>query len=218
MIYLLSMVKHLCKEEYFVLLPEKAMIWEAQNTLILADLHLGKVTHFRKSGMPVPRSAELDNYDRLSFLILNNNIEKVLILGDLFHSRHNSEWDVFKDFLARFPNIQFELVFGNHDILELERYDIPNLTLWGEQLELGPFLFSHEPVESADLYNICGHIHPGIKMFGVGRQSMRLPCFYFAENQAILPAFGAFTGLYCLDVKKEDRVFVIAKDSIIDVG
>ena len=162
--------------------------------------------------------AAIDNYDRLAYLLLNEPIEKVLILGDLFHSHHNSEWDLFKDFLQKFPKVAFELVKGNHDILEQETYDLDNFRMLGDLLEWGPFAFSHEPIEREGLYNLCGHIHPGVRIVGRGKQSMRLPCFYFTENQAIMPAFGTFTGLHCLEIKKGDDVFVLADNTIIKLG
>ena len=33
------------------------MIWENTNTLLVADIHLGKITHFRKAGIAVPAAA-----------------------------------------------------------------------------------------------------------------------------------------------------------------
>ncbi len=207
-----------CEDQEFVLLPEKALIWKQKDCLILSDLHLGKITHFRKSGMPLPRSAELDNYDRLSTLLLNNKIKRVLILGDLFHSIINSEWDMFDRFLEQFSEISFELVVGNHDILDPEKYLKDNLIVHGEELREGPFVFTHFPLGKHTAYNICGHVHPAVIMNGAGRQRMRLPCFYFTDKQAIMPAFGTFTGLHPVDAKKGDRIYVIAGNSIIQAS
>lgn len=200
------------------LLAEKAILWLNQAVLIIADLHLGKITHFRKSGMPIPRQAELENYERLSGLILNRDIQRVLILGDLFHSNLNSEWDRFVRFLNDFPEIEFELVHGNHDILPESAYQHKNLLLHGETHREGPFIFSHHPLEEYDAYNIYGHIHPGVKLSGQGRQSLRLPCFHFMSDSAVMPAFGSFTGLHIIKAKESDQVFVISDQSIISVG
>jgi len=207
-----------CCGQRFRLLPEKAIIWEERKTLILADTHFGKITHFRKSGMALPRQAEFENYERLSLLLLNHEIDRVLILGDLFHSRLNSEWDHFVLFLKRFHDYEFNLVMGNHDILDKKLYGLPNLTLRGELFSDGPFDFSHEPLENPANYNICGHVHPGVRMKGAGKQSLRLPCFHFTDNQAIIPAFGSFTGLYIIEPRAEDRIFVVAGNAILNVG
>ena len=43
-------------------------------------------------------------------------------------------------------------------------------------------------------YFFSGHIHPGIRIDGAGRQSLYFPCFYFGKKYAVLPAFSRFTG------------------------
>jgi len=152
-------IKHHIENETFLLLPYKALIWEERKTLILADLHLGKITHFRKRGIPVPQDGERDNFERFSYLILNHEVDTVLILGDLFHSDYNAQWDNFLGFLDAFSDIEFKLVMGNHDILDANKYIAKNLTVYQENLVIPPFNFTHHPEESV-LYNICGHIHP----------------------------------------------------------
>mgnify|MGYP001954784029 CR=1 FL=1 len=192
------------------------MIWKEQKMLILADLHLGKITHFRKQGIPLPKEVEKDNFDRFSYLILNHNVDSILILGDLFHSEYNSEWEAFLTFLSRFPNKKFILVKGNHDILGASNYITDNLEVHKECYINGPFHFTHHP-EDHNLYNVCGHIHPAVKLKGKGLQRLRLPCFFFGLNQAIIPAFGSFTGTYTLEPQKEDQVYVVASERVIKV-
>jgi metallophosphoesterase superfamily enzyme len=85
------------------------------------------------------------------------------------------------------------------------------------ELREGDLILTHEPMNEVPVgfYNLAGHLHPGVKLRGTGKQSVVLPCFYFSKHQGILPAFGSFTGIACLVPKKEDRVFVIAEDKII---
>jgi hypothetical protein len=45
-----ALVAYTINENDFVLSPERVMYWEKQKTLIIADLHIGKTGHFRKSG------------------------------------------------------------------------------------------------------------------------------------------------------------------------
>mgnify|MGYP001551808510 CR=1 FL=1 len=202
----------------FKLLPEKAMIWQEEQCLILSDLHLGKLTHFRKSGMAVPRLAESENYERLSFLLLNHRIERVLILGDLFHSELNSEWSGFKQFLEGFPEIRFELVPGNHDILPEEQYYHKNFQKLSISNNEGPFSFTHHPQKQEQLFNICGHIHPGVSLRGMGKQALRLPCFFITAKQLIMPAFGSFTGLHVMEPREGDRIYVVSDNSILEIS
>lgn len=122
--------------------------------------------------------------------------------------------------IKQFKSIKFELVIGNHDIMDLKRYKEANLHLHEEGLIIKPFIFTHHPLEEVPfgLFNLCGHIHPGVRLSGKGRSSLRLPCFYFGEEQGILPAFGEFTGTYVIQPKKEDHVFVIAEEKVFRVS
>ena len=93
-----------------------------------------------------------------------------------------------------------------------------NIKLFDSLVE-APFIFTHEPLEiEHKLYNLAGHIHPGVRLKGKGNQQHRLPCFYFGKKSGILPAFGSFTGLATIKVKKENRVFVITKTEVIKVN
>lgn len=205
--------------EELYLLPEKAIIWKRYNSLLIADLHLGKVSHFRKAGIPVPRTAKRASLDRLEDLLLRYLPDQVIILGDLFHSEYNQAWLAFNDLLERYQEIDFILVEGNHDILEKSLYENSKLTVIPGLLEKAPFIFSHEPLESVhnDMYNLCGHIHPGVRMVGKARQSLRLPCFYFGDHTGILPAFGAFTGCATIQPLEGESVFVIGENRVIRV-
>src|ERR1051325_4641300 len=75
--------------EDLILLPQRAIYWQQQKILIAADVHLGKVGHFRKAGIAVPRDMEQDDLAILSDLIDEYRPEKIIFLGDLFHSDMN---------------------------------------------------------------------------------------------------------------------------------
>lgn len=203
-------------EENLHLHPWRAMYWQREKMLLISDLHLGKATHFRKSGIPLPKMLGDVNWDKLASLLLEFQPARVLFLGDLFHSDLNAEWDDFCQLTARFSSMQFELVPGNHDILFTQHYEEAQLLLHPPLLEITPFLFSHHPLAIIphNYYNLCGHIHPSVCLRGNGRQTLRLPCFYFSDNQGILPAFGAFTGTAEIQPKSGDQVFVIGEDTI----
>ena len=204
--------------EELILHPYRAAYWTRKRTLLLSDLHLGKSVHFRRAGIPVPAAVGNENWDRLIGLILDFSPERVLFLGDLFHSDLNTVWTDFEEFLARFDGIEFGLVIGNHDILDGENYGRAGLSVYPTLTE-PPFLFTHEPLDEipGGLYNLCGHIHPGVKLFG-GGGSVRLPCFFFGPVQGVLPAFGAFTGLYRMHPRDGDHVYVLTDTAVINVN
>ena len=208
---------HYIADQSFRLLPEKAFIWEETATLVLGDLHLGKITHFRKAGIGLPHQAEAQNLDRLSTLLLNHNLKRVLILGDLFHSQINEQWPLFKHFLGQFDQLPFVLIMGNHDILHPSAYKADNLLVYPDTLEEGPFCFSHHPQTEPALYNIHGHIHPSVLLKGAGLQSMKLPCFHFGAQHMVVPAFGVFTGTARITPEAGDSIYAVAEERVIKV-
>ena len=205
---------HLLCGEALWLLPEKCIYWEKERCLIISDLHLGKIDHFRKNGLAIPVKAILKNYELLNSLFKRHKPSEVIFLGDLFHSDHNHDWERFKGFLGQYTEIKFILVKGNHDILNTGLFENLLDEIYTDGLIKGPFYFSHEPVDHS-LYNICGHIHPSVIIKGQGQQSLRLPCFFFENSRGILPAFGVFTGSYSMEPKKNDDVYIVCDDEVV---
>lgn len=201
------------------LLPQKALLFQAHKSLIISDLHLGKASHFRKAGIPVPNEVYDRNIESLVKLMQWKQPKTVFFLGDLFHSVYNKEWSYFQMVIEQFPQIDFKLLLGNHDILDRRHYESCGLSVIEESYEYHGFLLSHEPIEhSEDLYNLYGHLHPGVRLSGKGKQALRLPCFHFMKTAGVLPAFGKFTGLAIQKPKQGERVYVIAENEVICVS
>jgi len=203
------------------LLPQKAIYWQQEKALIVADVHMGKVGHFRKSGIAVPLNMEQNELGTLSDLIFQHKPQKLILLGDFFHSDMNSDWDWFVLWRSQFPKLEIILVKGNHDIIDFENCRQQNILIVDE-LRTGPFLMRHHPLTGLELaeatgYVLCGHIHPGISLSGRARQHLTLPCFAFGDKQAILPSFGTFTGRIAIRSAKTDRIFVIANDNVVAI-
>lgn len=204
-----------------LLLPQKAIYWEQERALIAADVHLGKVGHFRKAGIAVPRDMEQDDLACLSDLIEEYHPKKLIFLGDLFHSDINADWDWFALWRRHNAKIEMILIRGNHDIIHDSHYLDLNISLHKELL-IGPFLMLHHPLEPLALqkaagYVFCGHIHPGVSLVGRGRQSITLPCFAFSDKQVIFPSFGKFTGRVAIQSSKHDRIFAVLKDKVLEI-
>lgn len=197
------------------LLPERALYIPDADSLVLSDIHLGKVTHFRKSGLPVPPSAKFESLQNLENIIHKTNPGNLLILGDLFHSVYNAEWEGLKTLISMFSGISVTLIIGNHDILSPVMYADAGISVLPE-IQIGAIKLTHEPMESLveGSYNIHGHTHPAVIIKGGGRQRMRLPCFVFGRRVGVLPAFGHFTGMHTIRPDADDRVFVIGGNEI----
>ncbi len=220
-----------------LLLPERAVFWKSESLLILTDLHLGKVGHFRKAGIPIPKLLEQEDLALLSDLIRTYEPQTLLLLGDFFHSDWNQDWGWVHLWRDQFPDLEIILVKGNHDRISLPEFEKLDIKYFPQQFILQPFLFTHEPptelygpypinfnqngsspkidIMNETLYSISGHIHPAIIIKGMGHQSRRLPCFYFEERFGILPAFGKFTGTHSLKHKKNASIFVISGSSVL---
>jgi DNA ligase-associated metallophosphoesterase len=205
-----------------LLLPQKAIYWQQEKALLVADVHMGKVGHFRKAGIAVPRDMEQDDLAVLSDLIDEHRPEKIIFLGDLFHSDKNADWDWFVLWRRQFPKLELILIRGNHDIIHDSHYINLNVALH-HQLSIGPFLMLHKPLddsalEQAEGYVFCGHIHPGVSLSGRARQHLTLPCFAFGSKQAILPSFGKFTGRVAIRDQRTDRIFAVAQNKVIAIN
>jgi uncharacterized protein len=208
----------LLNQELF-LLPQKAIYWKEKEILIFSDLHLGKASHFRKAGIPIPLQVHKEDYLRLEGLLGLYKPKEIIFLGDLFHSSWNHEWKYFKNWCDKNRKIKLHLVAGNHDILPEYFYEDCDLQVHKKTLTIPPFIFSHEPItnffSNKNLYNISGHVHPGVRLSGAGRQKIVLPCFHFKPKQAILPAFGNFTGCITLRADAGDKVFIVTNQRVI---
>lgn len=206
-------VSHFIEKEELLLLPEKAIWWDAQHTLIVSDVHIGKANHFRKAGIPIPSNVGKEDLSKLTHLIITLEVKTIIFLGDLFHSDHNQEFLWFEDWANRM-DVHMILIEGNHDVHGIEELQLDKLQIQ-PSLEIGPFVFTHIPLEEKSVkYNIAGHIHPGITLKGKGRQSLRLPCFWFGKHQAILPAFGNLTGTYKMKTHQA-KVYAIVENEVI---
>ncbi len=203
----------------FLLLPQKAIYWKEQKTILVSDLHIGKISHFRKAGIPVPQEGSQNNFKRLDEIITDTNPTNILFVGDLFHSDVNQEWDQFCTWRKQYPEIKMDIVLGNHDRLPGNFCNDYQIDIYPTELIIGPFTFAHHPRQefTGDEYVISGHVHPVISLGGVARQYVTVPCFYFGVQQAILPSFGYFTGGYAIDVQENDTVVAIAQSKLFAV-
>lgn len=211
-------VQHTVLNNDLLLTTGRCIFWESEKALILSDLHLGKAGHFRKSGIAIPQSVYKADLHRLLDEIQYFKPAYLIIIGDLFHSAANKEHLLFEKWRADIHNTTIHLVKGNHDILNGQWYIETGLIVHEQQLTVNDFSFTHD-VECRQKGGYCfsGHVHPGIVMKGIGRQSLRMACFYFSDDHAILPAFGNFTGLATINPKKRDNVFAVTENNIIQL-
>ncbi|MDQ6756514.1 MAG: ligase-associated DNA damage response endonuclease PdeM [Bacteroidota bacterium] len=219
----MSPYKFILHNQTLWLSHERCIFWEEEKALILSDLHLGKTGHFRKSGIGVPQNLFKEDLQRLFAQIQFFKPKQLVIVGDLFHSYANKEMDMFLKWRTDLSALQMRLIKGNHDILAKKFYIKANIEITKQKLSIENFCFTHDINETCDEeadninFTFSGHVHPGIYLSGMGKQSLRFPCFYFTKDYAILPAFSHFTGLYKITPKKGDNVFALVEDGIVKI-
>ncbi len=198
---------------------DRTLYWPTRRTLLVADLHFGKAETFRAAAIPVPGDAE-PMLTRLDHALKATGAERLIVLGDFWHARSGrtpailGELDSWR---AEHTSLRIDLVRGNHD-----RAGAPPASWceeWTQPLLVDrPFVFTHFPTHSELGYVLAGHVHPGVRLLGTGRQRLRLPCFRFGERVGILPAFGDFTGSGFEPGGRGERVFAVAGDEVIEVS
>jgi DNA ligase-associated metallophosphoesterase len=201
----------------FWVTADRTIFWEEKKALILSDLHLGKSGHFRKNGIGIPQNMFQEDLHRLLHNIQHFKAQEIIVVGDLFHSHNNKEHDLFLRWRSDIADVDIHLIMGNHDILGIDWYNRAQIQLHNDVLLKDGFAFTHDManiVISDAHYYFSGHIHPGVVMKGQGKQVLRFPCFHFSPTQAVLPAFGRFTGIHPIATEKEDTVFVLADNNI----
>ena len=196
------------------LLPQKAIYLPLHKTLLASDLHLGKAGHFRNAGIAVPVQLASTDLDKLSFILSELDVERLIIAGDLFHAKMNSDWKFFEEWRIKYNKLKIDLIKGNHDILDEEHYTNLDVKIHNDYCIFSKFLLTHNPPDAnvnmnGCEYIICGHVHPAVRLTGKGKQSVTLPCFYFSEKYGMLPAFGRFTGKGIVHVTGKEQVYVI---------
>lgn len=181
-------------QQNFLLTNQRVVFWEEEQALLISDLHLGKSTHFRQNGIPISTEVAKCDLFRLGETITHFNPQKVIIIGDFFHARENDELNLFKAFQANF-NISWQLIKGNHDILNASVYRYLNFDISHNSYSCKSICLIHEPQVIENHFAISGHIHPGVLLKTNQKQKLKLPCYLVSEQQLILPAFSKFTGL-----------------------
>jgi DNA ligase-associated metallophosphoesterase len=208
-------------DERLVLLGERAAFWERTRTLLVADAHFGKAAAFRAAGVPVPRGTTTGSLARLDSSLARTGATRIVFLGDFLHAREGREAEttrVVGEWRSRNAAIEMVLVRGNHDVRAGDPGPEIDIRSVDGPLVESPFVFRHKPVVSEEGYVVCGHVHPGARLTGPGREHSWLPCFWLRPRMAVLPAFGEFTGLADIAAQAGDRVWVVAEDVVVKVG
>jgi hypothetical protein len=201
-----------------VLRPERALHWPEGHLLAVADLHWGKPESFHQHGIPLPPQVLEDDLARLSAALQATGVRRLLLVGDLVHSRQGLTPGVVERVAAwrAGHDVEMVLVRGNHDRAVASLPASWRMEEVPEHLDEGPFRFAHHPEPVVVRYVWAGHLHPTVRL-GAGADRLRLPCFHVGLQVGVLPAFSAFTGGMDMSCRPGERVFAIAEDAVVEV-
>jgi len=210
-----------CQGEQLHLLPQQAVHWPVRRTVFVADLHLGKEHAFGRQGIPIPAGSSEATLARLDTLLRITHAERLVVLGDLMHAAPEADesWlGSLSTFLDEHRELDVRVCAGNHD-REAGRTRIDARVRWhAEPIVDGPFVLQHHPGEDARGYVLCGHVHPTFMLGRSRRDALRVPAFWFRPGQAVLPAFGGFTGGHAIRAERGDRIWISGPERVVAVS
>ena len=183
--------------------------------LLLCDIHIGKAEYFQINGVPLTNNEDEDNLNRIYDLLDKFNPKKLIILGDLFHSKYSLNSNLINKVENLFQSIKnIELIEGNHD----KGCYVNNINYLKEKKSLN-LIYSHEPIKTNNekILNICGHYHPKIILRSFNdRRSFKCFALDSYNNNLYLPSFGDLTGGY-LCKKHFKKWPIISENKIIEL-
>jgi DNA ligase-associated metallophosphoesterase len=212
-------MKLMIREQTCHLLAARVVYWEEMKTVILADIHVGKGTTFRKAGIPIPSGIMDDDLMNITNVINELGAEKCIIVGDLIHAKNGISEDVkikFAKWLSTI-NCEVHLVVGNHDRSLIN--ELPSewsLQIHKEGLLIEPFYFSHYPIIHEKFFVWSGHLHPKVEISDQ-YDSVVLRCFQVFSTHAVLPAFGFFVGGSFVRKSSDCKIYAIAEHQVIEI-
>ena len=178
--------------EILLLDPAGALFWQAERTLVFADLHFEKGSAYARGGQMLPPYDTRATLARMEALFVRHAPVRVIALGDSFHDRDAADrlGAHERTVLGRMGGaVEWIWIAGNHD-------PAPPTWLGGritEEIAIRGLVFRHEPSRARAPGEIAGHLHPCKSITRRGR-SLRRRCFVSDKTRLVMPAFGAYAG------------------------
>ena len=185
----------------------RALWIEREQTLVVADLHLGYAWAHRDMGQLLPLGVADDTLIRLAALHESYRPRQLVLLGDIVHRALDlpalsGELERLVQTVRSWCWVRF--VAGNHDrgLDQLARRLKLDLQL-EKRVQVGPHLLMHgdelpvpanpvpDPLKPGG-FLILGHEHPAVRLGDGLVNSAKCPCFLVGPHVLILPAFSSW--------------------------
>jgi DNA ligase-associated metallophosphoesterase len=199
---------------------QRALLWPARATLVIADPHFGKDDIFRRAGIALPRGPAIADLQRLSHLIAANGCTRLVVLGDFLHGATqaaDSFRHAFRVWRRAHGSLTVDVVVGNHDRRE-PAHTWQQLVGWHTRpLVEPPFVLAHEPAAHTGGYVLAGHIHPVLRLRRRSSGGVRVPVFWQRRDYLVLPSFGSLTGGAEVTVELGDLLYAAGPERVFPV-
>ena len=180
-----------------ILLDSRRAVWlEREQTLAVADLHLGFVWAHRAEGNLMPLTRPEETVEKLCTLAQEYSARSIVVLGDIVHRAVPIEpvREELRRLCRMLGDVALHLVAGNHDralAAMLKECKLANPLM--AEARIGPHLFLHgDRMPSGELptagKTFIGHEHPALTL-GDGISRVKCPCFLVRPDLIVLPAF-----------------------------
>jgi uncharacterized protein len=169
-----------------------ALWWQAERTLVVADMHLEKGSAYARRGQMLPPYDSAVTLAQLTRLVARLRPQRLVALGDSFHDvRAGERMDpaLAEALAALAGGLDMVWIAGNHDP-EIPAF-LPGARL--PELRLGPLAFRHEPLKRCEPGEVAGHLHPAAKVVS-GKGRIRRKAFVTDGTRLLMPAFGSYAG------------------------
>ncbi len=201
----------------FQISNEGILFWFDKQIAIISDLHLEKGSSFAHSGQFLPPYDSEETLKKLSRGIKNQNIKKVILLGDTFHDENAfNRMSEKAFFLFNLLIKKYEVIFilGNHENkLKIDHINLLN------QYVIDDIHFIHQALQKS-IFQISGHFHP-VATIKSSIKKITAKCLLHTNNHIILPSFGTYTGGLNINdpalkpfVNNKSNVYMLTKKSI----
>ena len=117
-------------------------------------------------------------------------------------------------------SLAFTVVLGNHDRGAGQFYSDCGFACADAPALIGGIECRHHPIARDNVSGplaLAGHVHPVVRLNGLGRDSLRTPCFVMSERQIVLPAFGEFVGGSLVTSGEGERALIATTRGVFDV-
>jgi hypothetical protein len=215
-----AMLRLTLADQTFELLPQRALFWFEQRTLIVSDPLMSRATAFPSSDVPYSATAKASSLNRLSTLLNFFEPDLLLILGDLVEPTDSEDMELNESLIywrRQFHEVNFFRLHNGQPSSPdfLEEFAMKESR---ENQMLSPFEFQLERKATRG-FSIAGRPHSAIKFLdrreGTG---VKASCFHLQSACLTLPGFCSSCHGATITPREGDRVFIIGPNEVVEIA